>query len=323
MTYTIKQYEDKYYEKWNKFVEDSTNGTLFHRLDFLDYHQDRFTQNTHHILFFKGEAIVAVMPMAIFSYGDLKVAKSPYGGSFGGLVLRANVSLSESQALIAALIDYCIGESIASLEMVTAPNLYTDGNFENIEYSLLAGGFELSAADLFSIVRLPETLETLWNRFQGRARSTIRKYENTFKIIENVTVDQFYPILMQDKARHNSNPTHSLEELTFLKEKFPDQIIIDIAEHETGALAGVCYFRNRKTIDSTFYMAQEDKAVGLNGTNILVYIGMQRAIKNNCSWFDFGSSTFGYNVDNYGVSKFKESFGAQGFLRKKYVLKIS
>ena len=122
--------------------------------------------------------------------------------------------------------------------------------------------------------------------------------------------------------RHKSKPTHSKAELIYLIEKFPNKIWFDIAVHKNSSRAGICYFKPNSNTILTFYMAQETDALRLNGKNILVDYGIRKAIHNGIKYFDFGGSTIGHNIQNIGVANFKETFGAIGALREKYILNI-
>ena len=97
---TLKEYKKDYFDKWNKFVENSNNGTIFHRLDFLAYHGDKFKSNENHLIWFKGDEIIALMPLGIFEENGKRIAKSPYGGSYGGVITRLNTTYSMSKDLI-------------------------------------------------------------------------------------------------------------------------------------------------------------------------------------------------------------------------------
>ena len=63
--YKIIKYDVKYFDKWNKFVENSNNGTIFHRLDFLNYHGNKFKKNEHHLIILKGDTIFGVINLPL------------------------------------------------------------------------------------------------------------------------------------------------------------------------------------------------------------------------------------------------------------------
>ena len=44
------EYNAAYHNLWNDFVERVDNGTIFHRLDFLAYHGQKFKVNEEHLL---------------------------------------------------------------------------------------------------------------------------------------------------------------------------------------------------------------------------------------------------------------------------------
>lgn len=57
----IIQYTDAWKEKWDSFVRESNNGTIFHLQKFFEYHpENRFQFN--HLIFLKKGNIVAVLP---------------------------------------------------------------------------------------------------------------------------------------------------------------------------------------------------------------------------------------------------------------------
>jgi len=315
--YSVVRYTDKYFDRWNTFVDESNNGTLFHRLDFLEYHGEKYLENEHHLLILKGESIFAVLPLAVFS----GIAKSPFASSFGGIVFKRTLSLSEAVTIVETLVDYFEGCGWDECILQSAPYCYHKQQNSYIDFALLKNGFQLEVSEIFNVIDLPDSYEELWfDIYQGRCRTTLRKTKEQFEIDTNASLDEFYMILMEDKVRHgNSRPTHTQGELKILKETFPEKVYFEIAYHkETMARAGVCYFQPSKDCVLTFYMSQENKALKLDGINYLIDHAIRRSITNGIKYFDFGASTIGLEVENYGVSKFKESFGAKGFSRSLF-----
>tara|TARA_B100001057_G_C22733881_1_gene904965 strand:- start:65 stop:1048 length:984 start_codon:yes stop_codon:yes gene_type:complete len=314
---TVKKYNQKYFNQWNKLVEISNNGTIFHSLEFLNYHKKKFIDQEHNLIFLKGEALFAVLPAVKI---DNKLV-SHFRASFGGIVTKKDVNLSESEQIVEALINYLIVHKFTSASLVLTPNHLCKSNNENLEYSLLRNGFNNIQSDLFNAINLTTSYKEIWDkRYLSRNRNTLRKVFNQFSLHSDCSLEEFYPILEQDKLRHQSQPTHSFDELEYLKRKFPQNIWFDIARMTTGnGSVGICYFRLNEKSLITFYMAQTDQALGMNGKNILIDFGIKKAIKNGYKVLDFGGSTVGYKIKNPGVAKFKESFGAKGALRKKYI----
>ena len=312
-------YEKKYYTRWNNFIDKSLNGTLFHRLDFLDYHGEKFKQEEHHLMILKGEEIFGVLP-AVKRDNSLI---SPYGSSFGGVAVSKKCSLSNAISLADTLKEYFIKAGLNTVEIVTPPDHYYVEQNHNLSFALERIGFKRVFSEIFNVIELPKTEEEFWkHKYQPRGRTTFRKHADDFSVYANVRLDDFYPILLEDKIRHKSKPTHTKAELEYLIKKFPDKIWFDIAVHKNGSRVGICYFKPTPSTVLTFYMAQETNALRLNGKNVLVDFGIRKAIHEGIKFFDFGGSTIGYEIQNIGVANFKETFGAIGALRKKYILKI-
>lgn len=317
--FKILKYYNKYFDRWNNFVDQSLNGTLFHRLDFLDYHGKKFKQEEHHLIILKGDEIFGVLPAVKRD----NVLISPYGSTFGGIVMSKKCSLSNAISVANTLKEYFIKAGLNGVEIVTAPDHYYVEQNHNLSFALERIGFKRVFSEIFNVIELPKTEEEFWkNKYQPRGRTTFRKNADDFSVYANASLDDFYPILMEDKIRHKSKPTHTKEELDYLIKRFPDKIWFDIAVHKNGPRVGICYFKPTPSTILTFYMAQETDALRLNGLNVLVDFGIRKAIHEGIKFFDFGGSTIGYEIQNIGVANFKETFGAIGALRKKYILKI-
>lgn len=313
--YSIQKYNPKYYDRWNRFVDQSLNGTIFHRLDFLGYHDNKYSFEEC-LIFLKGEAIVAILPLHV----ENGIAKSPFAASFGGIIVSKNISLQVSETLVQLFVKYLIENEIKSCSIVLPPAHYNVQLNNYLSFSLPRNGFKLYWNEIFNVVRLSRDYKDMWEqKYLSRNRNIIRKAQIDFDIYPNCSLDEFYPILVEDKLRHNSKPTHSHAELERLQAMFPDRIWFDLAKNDDNEGVAICYFQVTSKVLMTFYMCQTSGALGKHGKNVLIDYGIQRAIQNQIEYFDFGGSTVGYEIVNMGVSKFKESFGAYASLRQKFI----
>jgi hypothetical protein len=303
--------------KWDPMVRDFDGGTLFHERDFLGYHGDRFGDDERFLVITKGEAVVGLLPALIMDGPAGKRIVSPYGGSFGGPIFKSTLVLKDAVEIMQLYQDYFKSEGIATVQITLSPSEYST-NTDLLEYCLLRNGYSVSKADLFNIVAIRETPEKVRDAYEGRVRTTLRKEADQFMLREDADVASFYSILQVDKTEKNTAPTHRLEDLVYLKEKYPDRIRIDIATHkETGAGFGICYFKVNKYGWMTFYMAQDKKELRLNGITVLLNEFLC-AMAGKYAFLDFGGSTFGYEISNPGIANFKEGFGASSRLRKTF-----
>jgi len=80
----IINYTEEWKERWDDFVLNSSNGTMFHMQKFFDYHEPgKF--NFHHLIFVEKGKIEAVLPGSIV---EDSVYESPIGASYGSIVVK-------------------------------------------------------------------------------------------------------------------------------------------------------------------------------------------------------------------------------------------
>lgn len=322
----LKLYQKNQFDIWNNFIENSNNGTIFHRLDFLDYHKDRFKDNEHHLIWYKGDAIYAMMPLGIFEENGEKIARSPFGASWGGLVHGFNFKSKYALKIVEQLKEYLKNINVNKCYITVAPGCYYKKYTNYFEFSLSAHGFSLQKRELNHIIPLPTTHTNISLSLDAKCRNQCKQSIKNFSINNNAEIEEFYDVLLEDKKRHdNATATHTLADLKHLKKIFPDRIFFHVATTFTGEKASVCYFKINNHTLMTFYLAQQNKALKKNGLNALLFKGLHDAVTDKIEYFDFGSSAFSSiekTVVNGGVSEFKESFGARGYFRDTYFLEI-
>lgn len=309
-------------EIWDNLINDSANGTIFHTQKFLGYHKNKFLENEHHLIFKKGETIIALLPLGIFQEKQGLVAKSPYGASWGGFVFSKTIGVKYINEVMRVFVEYMTMNNIKEVIITLAPHCYDSILDFTLDFSLISHSFKLLNYELSHVIDLRAAEEDVFKLYDSKCRNQVRKGLQNFTISQFVSVDEFYPILMEDKIRHNSIPTHSIEELRDLNQKFPKNIFFSMASSVSGKKAAICYFACNDSCISTFYMCQENEALGLNGLNALIHDGIKYALDNGYKYFDFGGSSVNGVIENVGVSQFKESFGAIGALRRKYLLNL-
>ena len=77
----VRQYEQSDRESWNEFIESSKNGTFLFDRNYMDYHSNRFKDNSL-MIYDSKEKLVAVLPAnkrenILLSHGGL---------TYGGLI---------------------------------------------------------------------------------------------------------------------------------------------------------------------------------------------------------------------------------------------
>ena len=148
----IINYSSEHYDKWNDFVEASNNGTLFHRLDFLAYHGNQFTENQDHLIWMKGDKIIALLPLGLFHENDRIIAKTPFGASYGGLVYNKSCSFQDMESIYRSLLDHLKSKNVKELITTQTPSIYQKLETNYFEFFLIKNGADYLNSDLTAYI---------------------------------------------------------------------------------------------------------------------------------------------------------------------------
>jgi hypothetical protein len=317
--FSIDVYEGSH-ERWDHFVHQANEGTLFHLLSFLEYHQNKFAENEHHLAIHKGEALYGVIPMGIFTEGRQRIAKSPYGASYGGPVFLKALNYSDSMETVLIIIEYLQKENITSLTMTLpiapAYRVYSD----TFRLALYQKGFVNINRDISSVVSLDRKnglFQMLDRRLGNIARKARKARKAGIESVSHACFKDFWKVLEATSAKHQARPTHSKEELEWIHQRLPEWVYFDVAYYRERPIAGIALFVINDLVTSSFYLAQNPEFQQFQGLSLLIYEALLHCQAKGFKWFDFGTSSFNMK-GREAIFRFKESFGAVGFFRDTY-----
>ena len=318
MGLTTRLYAPEWKRTWERFVRQANNGTIFHMRKFLEYHSpERFED--HSLIFFEGERMLALLPAILREKNAKRVLVSHGGATYGGFVHRENLSVRSSFSLVHALIDHCRDSGIQAVDITLPPIIYQKRPSHYIDFALYQNGFKYRKREVSSVIPLDFPSDAILKQFKPEARTaTRRSIKLGVEVKESDDFDAFYPILKKNLAmRHGVQPTHTLEELKDLKKRFPQHIRHFAAFLDSRMIAGVTNFICNNQVVLAFYISHDEAYQEYRPVNQLFYRIISWSIENAFNFLDFG--IFTVNEDpNWGLGKFKESFGARGILRETF-----
>lgn len=303
---------------WDDFVERSNNGTIFHRLAYLAYHRGAFAEHVHHLAWSQGGTLRAVMPLAILTENGARVARSPYGASYGGIVVE-DVNLRVAQEIVQSLVEYLPSEGVRKLVVVPTPGFNFTKPHDYLNFWLLKSGATCPSSELTSYIEIDEEpLES----FTYSAVKAVRKAKaSDVEVRESRDVEPFYEILAENRRKFGVTPTHSPDEIRWLLDELPEHVTLFMAYRNGTPIAGSLVFRVNRRVILDFYWAHLDEYQGFRPISLLVYEITRWAHRNGFRIFDFGTQTIDM-VPVEGSTKFKETFGAVGVFRQTYELPL-
>jgi lipid II:glycine glycyltransferase (peptidoglycan interpeptide bridge formation enzyme) len=181
-------------------------------------------------------------------------------------------------------------------------------------------GFGYKKREISSVIPLTFTELDVLKTFSAESRRAVRRaLKLSVEVRESDDYDAFYKILKRNlKMRHNVQPTHTLKELLLLKNIYSNRIRLFGAYVEEEMVAGVVMFDCNERVVLAFYISHNEDRQQFRGVNVLFYEIIKWSIRNNFSYLDFGIFTVDMEP-NWGLGRFKESFGAQGIFRDTFL----
>ena len=310
----IIEYTEKWKDKWDNFVLASNNGTIFHMQKFFDYHSGgKFTFN--HLIFLDKGNIVALLPGS--RIGSLY--ESPIGSSYGSIVTK-DVKFSYAMEIVSVLLEYGKKTGIKEFLLTSAPRVYEKHPNENLDFAMLWQGFKYDLHYISSAIKLFSDKDII-SRFQPTVRRNIRKVLKNpdIRIEMNDRYDEFHPILVNNKARHDIKPTHTLEDLLKLKQLLPENILLFMVYYKDVPIAGSNVFICNKQVALCFYNMLNYEYENLKPIHRVMYEVVKWATENGYQYVDIGVSQ-DTKADNpmtpsMSLIDFKEKFDAKTVMR--------
>ncbi len=315
MSITVSPYQPPFKEEWDRYVRRANNGTLFHLRRFLGYHAEGRFQD-HSLVFTGSKGLLALFPAAERAVEDRRELVSHPGASYGGLVTPVGLSFRNSYDLVESLLDYAYREGFQRVTLTLTPTIYNRRLSNYIDFALLQHGFTYQRREVSSILYLEKTPDENLVKFTDASHRALKKARQSgVQVRFSREFDAFYHILLHNlKRRHNVQPTHSLEELLRLAELFPDEIRLLAAYREDRMIAGITIFDANPDVTLAFYISHDEAYQQYRAVNLLFYEMIRWASEQGFRYLDFGIFTV-HMEPNFGLARFKESFGASGMFR--------
>lgn len=317
----IIKYTEEWKERWDKFVLESNNGTMFHLQKFLDYHTPGKFKFDHLIFLEKG-SIVAVLPGSIIN----GMFESPIGASYGSIVTK-DITFAKAMEIVSTLLEYGRKNGIKEFMLTAAPMIYEQYPNQSLDFAMLWQGFQYKLHYISSAIKLDKERDIL-ERFSPTIRRNVRKTMRDFKLrVEvNERYDEFYPILLKNKARHNVKPTHSYEDLLRLKELLPDRLKLFMVYYNDIPIGGSLMFYPNKYVALCFYNMLLYEYAEYKPIQRVMYEVVKDSTEKGYRYVDIGVSqdTKAENpmTPSMSLIEFKEKFDAKTIMRNTLYIKL-
>lgn len=312
--------------EWKEFLRNQYNLFFDHR---FNSYNDIFKKNInwHHLKFKDTESnkILAIMIGCEVADGDKKIYLSCDGVSFGGFLWKKKIDLINYFEIIDSFKIYLKKNDFRNCILKNPPLVYCKISSEETEYALLKSGFEVTNISISNIINL-EDFE--FKKISETKKRSIKKSSRDISVkiidsrLDSSNFKDYYHILLENRELKNVSPTHSFEELIYLKNFLPDEITLFAAFLGEKLVAICVLFSINKDIILNFYLAGDDNYKQEGVSELILYKTIEWSKENGYKYYDIGTSDMNGNLIE-GLFAFKKKFLAHGFLRKTFTLNLN
>jgi len=222
--------------------------------------------------------------------------------------------------IVSTLLEYGKKIGIKEFLLTSAPRVYERHPNENLDFAMLWQGFNYDLHYISSAIKL-ETGEDIISRFQQTVRRNIRKTLKNpdIRVEINNRYDEFYPILVENKARHDVKPTHSLDDLLKLNQLLHDRLVLFMVYYQDKPIAGSSLFIANDIVTLCFYNMLLYEYEHLKPIHRVMYEVVKWSTEKGYKYVDIGVSqdTKAANpmTPSMNLIDFKEKFDAKTVMR--------
>lgn len=307
----VRQYEKKDKQQWDEFIGQSKNGTFLFYRDYMDYHADRFTDNSLVITDEKNR-ICALLPAnrkdnILISHGGL---------TYGSFITTDKITTPVLVDVFNASINYLKQEGFIKLVYKTIPYIYHKNPADEDRYPLFLYKAHLYRRDVTSVV-----FKTSRVPYQERRHRSIKKAQSSSITIKECSdYKEYWKILEWNlKTIYNLNPVHKVDEIQMLAGKFPKNIRLFCSYDKDKMLGGLVIYES-DTVAHNQYSANSEEGKKIGAVDI-IFDHLLNTVYKDKPFFDFGiSNEQEGNYLNRGLIEYKESFGARAVTHDFYEL---
>lgn len=312
--------------EWKEFLRNQYN--LFFDFKFNSYNNEFDKKIKWHHLKFKdkeSKKILAIMIGCEKTVNNDLTFVSCDGVSFGGFLWKKKTNLLNFLEITESFINYLKEYGFKKCILKNPPFMYNKNPNEETEYALIKNGFKVNSVSVSNIIDLEDfEFRKISEPKKRSIRKTLKKIQLN-EIKNDLDVNEFrkyYDILYKNRQLKGVRPTHSLEELHYLKRNLKEDIIIFSASLEEKIVAVCILFSINKEMILNFYLADDEIYKMERVSEFILYKSIEWAKTEGYKYYDTGTSDANGKLIE-GLFAFKKNFLANGFLRKTFEIELN
>ena len=306
--FEIKRYSSELVDDWNEFVASSKNGTFLFDRRYMDYHADRFIDNS--LMIYRRGRLYALLPGNV----DGDTFYSHQGLTYGGLLMNDKTTAADVVEIFKMVNAYLSAEGLKSVVYKPVPWIYHQQPSEEDLYAIIQVCDVRITRGLSSAISREHLNE--WYRIRKNGAQKAKKAG--VRIEQTEDYHSFWHILTNNlRERYGLNPVHTVEEIELLHHRLPEHICLFVAKEGDQTIGGCVLYVTSRVVHSQ-YIAASPRGRELHALDLLFEEVIAQSLKNH-AYFDFGISTEKQGTYlNQQLIYQKEGFGGRGICYEWY-----
>ena len=302
-------------DEWDEFVLSTSGGTLHSRREFLNYHKEKFEDLS--FIFTLDNEIVAVLAAAVLND---KLVSHP-GASYGGLIYKQNLKLEQIIEIKKIIFEQSINRNIKKLEFRFPYSIISKNYFDKFKYTISSNTHKVYR-EISQFIDL-DNLDK--NQYSTNFVRILKKNKNIHtKLSTNKDdISSFYKILEKNLLRHDTKPTHTLEELVYLIENLDNCKLFLTIDEKDIIVSGTFVIELTKNTAHTFYLCSDYRFINKSPLVSTIDFVAKYYKKSGFNHLNLGisSENRGESI-NLNLNMFKEKFNSYGTVRETFNVNV-
>lgn len=328
--FRFEEYSNDKEKDWDDFIFNrSINGTFLQSRRFLNYHsKDKFVDCSV-IVYNKKNNIAAVIPACEIIDGNDKVFYSHKGSTFGGIVTdKKHHNAKYIMALAEELKGYLNSHGYNKAYFKMTADTYSCSENDLFSYAFWRAGYK-EYKELSTYVDYSKYKEDILSNFsQGKrtnVHNCIKEGLACKELDTKEEIEQFYGILCENLAKHDTKPVHTIEELLDFKENRLKEEIGFFGIYlgaEMIACSMMFYFK-QSGCAHTQYLAAKQEYNKLSPMTFMYYSMILEMKERGFKRISWGTATEDLGEFlNMGLISSKEDFGSSYINNCTYYIEL-
>lgn len=290
----------------------SKNGTFLFLRGYMDYHRGRFQD--HSLCVHEKGRLIAILP----AHQEDNLLISHGGLTYGGFITDTTVRFPEMIDVFEAVLSYAQNAGFSGLSYKTTPYIYHKAPAGEDICAL----FMLKAAITrrFALAVIDNARKLPFQQRRVRAAGKAKKCG--LKVMQSTDFKPYWKLLASVIGeKYKAQPVHTLDEISLLHSRFPDNIKLFACYKDKELAAGVVIYESDRVARAQYIAA--DGRGKESGALDLLFDFLLNGYYAQKPFFDFGTSEGKYAGSlNKGLIDQKEGFGARIITYDQYAVPL-